>query len=498
MLYREAAPGPGMPETDVLIVGAGPTGLTLACELARRGVACRLVERADDLFLGSRAKGLQPRTLEVLEILGVADAIRAGGAPFPCFRLYAGSEVRWERSLEEMLGTPMPCASAAVPHPRPWLIPQWRTDQILRDRFLELGGRVEFSTAVTGLVHDEFGATVTLERPGALERVRARFVVGADGGRSIVRKSCGFSFEGETLATETTLIGDAIATGLDGEACHILTRDGAMSSRFSLWNLPGSPLYQFVAALPPEGMPELTLDAVQQLLEARSGRTDIRLSDMRWISVYRINVRMVDRLRKGPVLLAGDAAHVHSSAGGQGLNTGIQDAFNLGWKLAAVVAGAPESLLDTYDEERLPVAARVLGLTSRLHRQDFGPPDGSQPAIHQLDISYRGSSLSVESGDQDAGPHGSLRAGDRAPDGVVRGGARVFELLRQGRFVLLAFGRPDLPEIGSVTSATVEGRLEGYDVADGTLVLVRPDGHVGAITRSLAVVQAYLSKLSAQ
>lgn len=124
----------------VLIVGAGPTGLMLACDLARRGVDCRVIDKALRLFVGSRAKGLQPRTQEVFDDLGVIDAVRAAGAPFPMFRMYAGEDVVWERSLSEMLGVPEPKHSSTVPYPEPWLIPQWRTEEILAERFASLGG----------------------------------------------------------------------------------------------------------------------------------------------------------------------------------------------------------------------------------------------------------------------------------------------------------------------------------------------------------------------
>lgn len=481
-----------MIRAPVLVVGAGPTGLTLACELARRGVGCRVVDKAPELFVGSRAKGLQPRTLEVFDLLGVSGAIQAGGAPFPPFRLYAGDEVRWERSLEEMLGTPSVPATAANPHPRAWLIPQWRTDRILSDRFAALGGRVELSTEVTGIASDDDGVTVTLERHGSIESVRADCVVGADGGRSFLRKACGFAFEGETLGGEATLIGDVKAAGLSGTACHILTRAGDPAERFSLWNLPGSEHYQFVVTMSTSDTPDLTLASVQRILDERSGRSDIRLGDMRWISLYRVNIRMVDRLRRGRVFLAGDAAHIHSSAGGQGLNTGVQDAVNLGWKLASVLRGAPSALLDTYDEERLPVAASVLGTTTRLHAQGFGGPRAAPPAIHQLDITYRGSSLAIDGIRRDGR---ALRAGDRAADGVLPDGARLFDHFRTGGFTLLAFGRRETGAALGVREVLIDAPLEGYDVDDGSLVLVRPDGYVGIIARSPDDVRAYLSRV---
>ncbi|WP_218952118.1 FAD-dependent monooxygenase [Amycolatopsis anabasis] len=495
----------------VLIAGAGPSGLTLAVELARRGVACRVVDKAPRLFPGSRGKGLQPRTLEVFEDLGVLDAVLAGGAPFPPFRLYSGQEVVWERRLEEMLGTEFPSGSD-VPYPRPWLIPQWRTDEILRDRLTELGGRVEFGTELTGFTQDAEGVVATLSREGRTERVRAEYLVGTDGGRSFVRKQLGVGFAGETYETERTLIGDVRAEGLEGVRCHMFTRGGDITDRFSLWNLPGSEHYQFVAAVAEGEEPELSLATVRKLLEERSGRDDIRLSGLNWISLYRINVRMAERFRIGRVFLAGDAAHVHSSASGQGLNTSIQDAYNLGWKLAAVLGGAPDAVLDTYSDERIPVAAEVLDVSTLMHRRNFRAttaPPGSAPAIHQLDITYRDGPLAVD----DRAPGGRIRAGDRAPDAPVRTRAgkpvRLFEVLRGPQWTLLACGAdPGVdfgPEVAVHTVAEhgdlvdAEGALRrAYEVADGDLVLIRPDGYLGLVTDRAARVTEYLNRLTAR
>lgn len=463
----------------VLIVGAGPTGLTLACDLARHQVPHRIVDRAAGVFPGSRAKGLQPRTLEVFDDLGILDAIRDGGEPFPKFRLYQGREPKWERSVHEMLGAPPLPASATVPWPEPWLIPQWRTEEILRARLTELGGHVEPDTEVLGLTQDDAGVTAHT----AHGDIRADYLVAADGGRSTIRKALGVGFLGDTFDTERTLIGDIRVDGLDGRFCHILTGDGDVAQRFSLWNLPGSDHYQFVASMPADRTPELTLDAVRQLCRDRSGRTDIHLHDLRWISLYRVNVRMVDRYRVGRVLLAGDAAHVHSSAGGQGLNTGAQDAYNLGWKLAAVHSGANPGLLETYAAERMPVAARVLGLSTLLHRQDFA--DGTAPAIHQLDISYRDGPLAFD----DRTEPGALRAGDRAPDGRAPDGIRLFDAFRGPHHTLLAFDAP-IPDLG--VPAVPLSTCAGYDIAPGTYALVRPDGYLGAISDSADALRKYL------
>ncbi|MBF6334139.1 FAD-dependent monooxygenase [Nocardia transvalensis] len=487
------------PDLPVLIAGAGPTGLTLACELARRGISVRLVDKAPALFPGSRGKGLQPRTLEVFDDLGVIDAVLASGAPFPEFRMYRGTSVQWTRTVQQMLGVARPDPEQGVPYPDVWLLPQWRTDEILRDRFVELGGRIEFATELVDVGQDDRGVTATLSHGGTIERVRARYLVGADGGRSTVRKTLGVGFEGETFETERTLIGDVRADGLTGTYCHILTT-GDVTDRFSLWSLPGTDYYQFVATVAADEVPDLELAAVQKLLDERSGRSDIVLSDLRWISLYRVNVRMVDRFRVGRVFLAGDAAHAHSSASGQGLNTSVQDAYNLGWKLAAVLGGAPGELLDTYEAERFPVAAEVLGVSTRLHHRNFreAPAEEQEPDIFQLRLNYRGGPLAVDVRDHP----GALRAGDRAPDARC-GDVRLFDLFRGPHVTLLGFGTDpaDLarPFGDRVRAYRIDNSAEArrnYDVAPGTLVLVRPDGYIGAIATEPEPLADYLRRIA--
>ena len=469
----------------VVIAGAGPTGLTLAIELARRGVACRVLDRAPTLFPGSRGKGLQPRTLEVFDDLGVIGAVLAAGEAFPPMRLYRGAEVVWTKPIYELLGLPELAATPAVPYPFTWLIPQWRTDQILAARFAELGGIIEFSTAVTGFEQDDDGVIVLTDRGP----IRADYLVGADGGRSTVRKVSGVEFLGGALTEERIIVGDVRATGLDGRCCHLLTGDGDQSKRFSLWNLPGTEHYQLVVTMAPgEDPPALTLAGMQELLHERSGRRDVVLSDLRWISEYRVNLLMAQQFRMGRVLLAGDAAHVHSPAGGQGVNTGVQDAYNLGWKLAAVLVGAPDELLDSYAAERMPVAANVLQLSGALHRQGFGSTGPAPSAIHQLDISYRGGPLAGDG----HGP-GVLQAGDRAPDGLLSDGRRLFDVFRGPHWTVLEFGGAavdfGVPQLRLAPGAD-------YDVPAGSYVLVRPDGHIAAITGRPELIREQLDRFA--
>lgn len=470
----------------VVIAGAGPTGLTLAIELARRGVPCRVLDRAATLFPGSRGKGLQPRTLEVFDDLGVIGAVLAAGEPFPPMRLYRGADVVWEKRIYDLLGLPDLEPTPAVPYPYTWLIPQWRTDQILAARFAELGGSIEFGTEVTGFTQDDDGVVVQTNRGP----VHADYLLGADGGRSTVRKTSGVDFLGGALTEERIIVGDVRAAGLDSRCCHLLTRDGDQSTRFSLWNLPGSEHYQLVVTVAPgDEVPALTLEGMQAVLRYRSGRSDITLSDLRWISLYRVNLLMAQRFRMGRVLLAGDAAHVHSPAGGQGVNTGVQDAYNLGWKLAAVSSGAPETLLDSYEAERLPVAAEVLQLSGLLHRQGFGATGPAPAAIHQLDITYRGGPLAV-----DTEPTGALRAGDRAPDGLLPDGRRLFDVFRGPHWTVLQFGSE--PADFGIPQLSL-GPDPDYDVPVGSYVLVRPDGYIAAISARPDVIRDQLSRAQA-
>lgn len=279
--------------------------------------------------------------------------------------------------------------TADVPYPMVLMQPQWRTERILRDRLAELGHRVELGTEATAFEQDADGVTVTLN---GSERVRCAYLVGADGGRGSVRGQLGVTFEGETFETERMLLGDVRTADLGREYWHTWADMDTQTMRVALCPLPGTDVFQFTAPLTGDEAPELSPATFQKIFDEGSGRTDVRFTDVTWMSVYRVNIRMAGRFRVGRVFLTGDAAHVHSPAGGQGLNTGVQDAYNLGWKLAAVLGGAPERLLDTYEEERLPVAADVLGISTALYGRAKRGEQGAHERgeeTQQLLLGYR-------------------------------------------------------------------------------------------------------------
>ncbi|MBO3744002.1 FAD-dependent monooxygenase [Actinoplanes flavus] len=478
--------------TDVLVAGAGPTGLTLACDLARRGVAVRIVDRAPEFPTGSRGKGLSPRSQEVLDDLGVVDRILASGISHLRHRKYQGTEVIAEADPQaDQVPTP------DVPYPAALMIPQWRVEQILRERLDGLGVTVERGAELSDFQQDADGVTTTVGE----QRIRARYLVGCDGGHSTVRKALGLPMRGETPDMQVMVVGDVRVDGLGRDAWHQwFTDDGVVM----LCPLPGTDVFQIQATpeLDADGVPlEPTLERLRQTFDRVAGLPGVRLHDLAWRSTYRVNVRMVDRLRVDRVFLAGDAAHVHPIAGGLGMNSGIQDAYNLGWKLGLVVAGwAAPTLLDTYDEERLPIASWLLDITSErlaavldaVKKKGGGLDAVASPELTQLALRYPWSRLSRQ-----AGRSARVQPGDRAPDAPLRDTAgapiRLFDLFRGPRFTLLGIGEHGVPSLDGVDPAIVgswavgPGGLHDHDghaanaYGEDTLVLVRPDGYVGLV-----------------
>ncbi|MFI6688193.1 FAD-dependent monooxygenase [Streptomyces sp. NPDC050485] len=474
------------PATDVLIVGAGPTGLVLAIDLARRGVPALLVEKADRLFPGSRGKGIQPRTLEVLDDLGLLDAVRQAGRDYPPMLNWEGPDGSVRGREWDMVERSEP--TEQEPYANALLIGQSRFQEVLYGHLRELGGDVVFGAEVTGLAQDAEGVTAAFADG---RTVRARHVVAADGGRSGLRRALGIAMDGESVSPRPMLVADLRITAdaiVDDRNWHVW--NGASEGGLVLCPLPDEPgLFQLIAQFSDENaVPDTSAAGVRKLVTARTPVTEAQVTEVVWASDFRPRAALADRYREGRAFLAGDAAHIHSPAGGQGLNTSVQDAYNLGWKLAQVLRhGAPAGLLDTYEQERRPIAAGVLGISTRLHRKAFiGENSQRRAEVRQLGLGYRGGPLST-------GRAGALEAGDRAPDGP-RPGGRIFDLLRGPHFTLLAFATP-APAIASELVRVHE--LGAYEAYGRGLFLVRPDGYVGWAGEDATGLHDYLARLGA-
>ncbi|QDP24401.1 FAD-dependent oxidoreductase [Bradyrhizobium cosmicum] len=474
---------------DVLICGAGAAGLTLAIDLARRGVSFRLIEKMDGPFHGSRGKGIQPRTQEIFEDLGMIDRVVAAGGLYPPQREYRDDGSFTESAVAEQID-PTP----AEPYHMALMIPQFLTEGVMRERLLELGQRVEFGRELVGLEQDQDGVTARLSGETGEETIRVRYLVGADGGRSFVRHALDIGFQGKTLGVRA-VVADVVLTGLDRSAWHRFN-EGAMDRQISLCPLAGTELFQLQAPVPLEGEVDLSAEGLSAMIAERTGRDDIRIHAVHWVSAYQMNARLADRYRDGRAFLIGDAAHIHPPTGGQGLNTSVQDAYNLGWKLAAVIGGASAGRLDSYEQERRPVAASMLGLATKLLDAAKRGDMKRGREVQQLDIGYPGSVLALEN----PGRLDGLVAGDRAPDAPLRGAAgqatRLFELLRGPHWTLLGYRvkRGAMPArtglhvhcIGPDDELIDESEhfRSAYTVSPGDWVLVRPDGYISAFLGS--------------
>ncbi|MEU1198921.1 FAD-dependent oxidoreductase [Streptomyces sp. NPDC005813] len=469
------------PEQSVIVVGAGPTGLALACELAAAGVSCTVLERRLAPSTQSRAMGLYSRTMEVLDLRGHADALVALGRPVGRMVPARGARVDFAE-----LDTRFPSLN---------VIPQSRTEEVLQQRALDLGVTIERDAEVYGLTQDGSGVTLQVRTADGEWEESADFVVGCDGAHSAVRELAGIAFRGRTYDIAPILADVRLRQPPPDDVLVVSGGGGVMVS------VPyGDGLYRIAVARRdrPWTREPVTLEELAEVLTRALG-FDPGPYEPEWLARFKIHQRIADQYRTGRVLLAGDAAHLHSPLGGQGLNLGIQDAVNLGWKLAAEVQGwAPAGLLDSYETERRPQAERILAATDRATRL----ATASSPLVTSLRraamaraLSHRrirkaaGEAISgLRTGYARRGASGArlaVRAGQRVPDLTVprAGGApvRLYSLMRDGRFLLL-----DLGEDGRCAAVTEAWGSRVSPVRVGAplpelpgvgALLVRPDGY---------------------
>jgi 2-polyprenyl-6-methoxyphenol hydroxylase-like FAD-dependent oxidoreductase len=491
--------------TEVLIAGAGFAGLVLACDLARRGVTIRVVEaepQPPDHRSGSRGKGIQPRTLEIYDDLGIIDAVQAAGGPYWPAMAWDGPRQLGPAKFHRIEARQ---PTADVPYPSMWMLPQPRALEVLRARLTTLGGCVEFGTKLAGLAQDGGGVTATLEgADGRRETAGVAYLVGADGSRSLVRAAIGARFASEQIDPHPMITADVVIPELERTHWHMWDQ----AEGGALWLGPLAQMkdaFQLYAKFE-RGEPNLSLAVLRDLVKRRTGRPELNVTEVYFASPFGARSGMAERFRLGRVFLAGDAAHVHPPAGGQGMNTSVQDAYNLGWKLGQVLRhGAPTSLLDTYEEERLPVAARLLEFVLQMHKEWLGKAkDKEEPrkGEHtQLGLNYRGGPLSAE--ERVAVPDNATRAGDRAPDAQLTdlSGAqvRLFDVFRGPHFTLLSFDGAEPPHLDAcyadavrvsqiarpglgtrmAQDTLIDPDGQAHRIYGGGLILVRPDGYLG-------------------
>ncbi len=343
-------------DTDVLVVGGGPVGLVAGAELARRGVRVRVIDKLAQPTDQSRAIAVHARSLDMFDRMGIVDELLSTGIKATAMQLYAGHR--------KLFRVPLGGVDSAFPFTL--TTAQTETERVLDKHLQTLGVSVDRGVELVALNQDADAVHLTLRREdGSTEQVSASWVIGADGGHSTVRKMVGTKLAGSFVG-ERFLLGDVVCEHCldldsmhtffspDGPVVVLPMRDGRMRLLAQVRDAPGTPLN-----LHP------TQDELQAVIDRRIG--GIRIVHSHWLTSFEIHHARVPALRWGRVFLAGDAAHIHSPAGGQGMNTGIQDAFNLAWKLAAVVNGdAGDALLDSYEAERLPVAEQVITFTDRL------------------------------------------------------------------------------------------------------------------------------------
>jgi 2-polyprenyl-6-methoxyphenol hydroxylase-like FAD-dependent oxidoreductase len=511
-------------EPDVLVVGAGPTGLMLANQLARRGVRVQIIDRHAGPSLQTRALGVQARTLEIYAKLGIVDRALELGKPGTGATLWAQGKRMGHVPLSER-------GQDATPYPYILILGQDDNERIMGEKLNSLGVKVQWNTELVSLEQNAGAVTATLKlADGTSQSLRAPWVAGCDGAHSAVRELSGITFPGAPYE-HVFFVADVEMTGrMTPEEVNVyLWREGF----HLLFPMRGQDHWRIVGILPEElrGRDDVTFEAVIPSLRKEAG-AELDFKACTWFSTYRIHHRSAARFRDRRCFLLGDAAHIHSPVGAQGMNTGLQDAYNLGWKLALVVKGqASEALLETYEDERIPVARRLLNTTDRAFKLIVADnwlaglfrtkilariaayamsrksiQDVAFRTVSQIGINYRKSPLSKS---LQPLPAAAPQAGDRFPwlrlqlkaDGPVED---LYGKLDDTKFNLIVIGQlvEKAPGLGGLLNVygipSVPGNLaelERLDVPQPSFYLLRPDGHVGLCGRQLetAALKRYLS-----
>lgn len=512
-------------KTHVLIVGAGPTGLSLACQFIRYGIDFVIVDKNEGVTPYSKALGVHARTLEIYEQLGLAEKAVMQGTIAGKVRMIAGGKVRGEANLSKL-------GQGLSPYPYMLVLEQSKNERLLYEYMQAHGKDVHWQTELESFSQTAAQVTAQVKTAsGESNTIEADYLVGCDGPKSPVRHALGLSFSGSTLERLFYVADVQIDWQFSHDALHVCL---ARNSGIAFFPMPGENRYRIVGAFPEdfakdEG--EILYEEIEQRIKAEAGIA-LDISQVNWFSTYKVHTRHVEKFSAGRCFLAGDSAHIHTPAGGQGMNTGIQDAYNLAWKLAFVLRGnADAKLLETYNEERLPNAKRLLKTTDRMFnlvsspswllsfmRTVVVPPLAKHilelkgvrtrffPFISQIGISYRKSSLSRHGADESF----AVKAGDRMPYFLIDD-ASIYDRLHKPAFHLILFAdeddplQPDMDELQNRYSGLLDCHVVSlsWQILDifGTdhpfVVLLRPDNHIALIAPAQAMDEAkdYLTKL---
>ncbi len=509
--------------TDVIIIGAGPTGLSLACQLTRYGIDFVVVEKNESFTRFSKAIGVQARTLEIYDQLGLAQPAIKEGEITEMVRLIEGGEVRGEIPLGDF-------GKDLSPFPYVLMLEQSKNEELLY-KYLRAHGRdVRWNTELENFAQDANGVTAQIKTAGGeSQTVVGKYLVGCDGASSPVRHGLGLTFGGSTFE-RLFYVADARVDWELQKALYVCLAREVFTAFFPM---KGENRYRIVGTFPESKnaeQGEVLYEEIEQQIK-NEAQLSLEISDVRWFSLYKVHSRRVNKFSEGRCFLAGDSAHIHSPAGAQGMNTGIGDAYNLAWKLAVVIKGfAAARLLDTYNEERLANAQRLLESTDRifefaagsnwllaLFRTTIFPTVAGYmtsidpirkrlfPLISQIGITYRDHTLSRHTSDEPD----DVKAGDRLPFFLVDGKS-IFDHLKEPKFHMLVFSNTDHDslrekferEFGDVADChvvPVDSRVrEIFEKEDDFMVFLRPDNHIAFISSEISTNAArdYLSRIA--
>ena len=508
--------------TDVIIIGGGPTGLSLACQLNRYGIDFVVIEKNEGITKFSKALGVQARTLEIYDQLGLADRAIERGTIARKVRLVEGGEVRGEMHLENF-------GKDLSEYPFMLMLEQSKNEELLYEYLQSHGRDVRWNTELESFTQDTTGVTARVKADsGEIQTIRGKYLAGCDGAGSPVRHGLGLTFAGSTFERLFYVADARVDWALPHDALHVcLARDVFVA----FFPMKGEDRYRIVGTFPEgrnEEQGEIVYEEIEQEIKDKA-KLKLEISDVKWFSLYKVHSRHVNKFSEGRCFLAGDSAHIHSPAGAQGMNTGIQDAYNLAWKLALVIKGrATESLLDTYNEERLANARRLLQSTDRMFELAAGshwllsfirttifPPVAGFmasletvsrrvfPLISQIGVNYRNAPLSEHTDDE----FEDVKAGDRLPYFLVDG-KTIFDKLTEPKFHLLVVSNADQTigkdfekEFGAVVDYHVVPLDERVREIFGTdkefSIFLRPDNYIAFISSEISLnkVREYLDRI---